>query len=305
MTIEHTYSYAATLADSLKIQWNVDDLIGGSKSLDFSRPFLPDTLARTKQLDSLSASEQLILNQVRGATYLHLFGLVEEFILPFAIERAKDGISTDKLRTRALLSFAEEEAKHQQLFERFSSEFAKGFKTPVEFIGPASAIAQHVLSHSQLAIAVLVLHLEWLTQRHYLDSVKTDEALDPQFVSLLKHHWQEEAQHAKLDTLVTAELAAHSTPAEVDAAINEFIEIVRFLDGGLQEQVEFDLNALEHASGRKFGTAERQTLHSAQVSSYRHTFIVSGLEQKNFITTLQQLSPEGASRISALARELA
>lgn len=302
--VSHTYSYEATLHDSLKIQWNVDDLIGGAKSLDFTKPFLPDALTRTKQLEFLSESERLILNHIRGATYLHLFGLVEEFILPFTIDRAKDGPLTDKLRTRALLGFAEEEAKHQQLFQRFSSEFVKGFQKPIEFIGPAYAIAEHVLSHSQLSIAVLILHLEWLTQRHYLDSVKTDESLDPQFVSLLKHHWQEEAQHAKLDTLVTAELAAHASEAQVESAIDEFIEIVRFLDGGLQQQVVFDLSALENAIGRSLDEEQRSRYRTAQLSSYRYTFIVSGLEQKNFATTLNQLSARGAERVRELAKEL-
>lgn len=304
MAINHTYSYENTLTDSLKIHWNVEDLIGGNKSLDFRRAFLPDSLARTNELRSLSAEERLILNQIRGATYLHLFGLVEEFILPFAIDRAKDHHGDDKLRTRALLGFAEEEAKHQQLFQRFSSEFAKGFQTPIEFIGPASAIADKVLSHSQLAVSILILHLEWLTQRHYLESVKSDEALDPQFVSLLKHHWQEEAQHAKLDTLVAAELAARATPPEIETAIDEFLEIATFLEAGLQQQVEFDLNALEKAIGRTLSTTQRDEIRKVQLGSYRYTFLVSGIEQKNFAAALKDLSAAGAARVNAAAAAL-
>jgi hypothetical protein len=304
MAINHTYSYEKTLTDSLKIHWNVDDLIGGNKSLDFRRAFLPNSLARTNELQALSSEERLVLNHIRGATYLHLFGLVEEFILPFAIDRAKEQHGDDKLRTRALLGFAEEEAKHQQLFQRFSSEFAKGFETPIEFIGPASAIAEKVLSHSQLAVAILILHLEWLTQKHYLESVKTDEALDPQFVSLLKHHWQEEAQHAKLDTLVAAELASRATQAEIEAAIDEFLEIAAFLEAGLQQQVSFDLNALEKAIGRSLSPAQRDEVRKVQIGSYRYTFLVSGIEQKNFAAAIQDLSSDGAARIRAAAQAL-
>lgn len=301
MSISHTYSYENTLKDSLKIHWNVDDLIGGDKTLDFSRAFLPDSLARTNRIEALSPKERLVLNHIRGATYLHLFGLVEEFILPFAIDRAKDRHGDDKLRTRALLGFAEEEAKHQQLFERFAGEFAKGFKTPIEFIGPASAIAEQVLSHSQLAVAILILHLEWTTQRHYLDSVKADEALDPQFVSLLKHHWQEEAQHAKLDTLVLAELAERATPAEVEAAIDEFLQIGGVFDGAFQQQVEFDLKALQTAIGRTLSASELEEVRKSQIGSYRYTFLVSGLEQRNFAQAVQDLSADGAARVRAAA----
>lgn len=304
MSINHAYSYENTLNDSLKIHWNVDDLIGGNKTLDFSRAFLPDSLARTHRIEALSPKERLVLNHIRGATYLHLFGLVEEFILPFAIDRAKDHYGEDKLRTRALLGFAEEEAKHQQLFERFASEFAKGFNTPIEFIGPASAIAEKVLSHSQLAVAILILHLEWTTQRHYLDSVKTDEALDPQFVSLLKHHWQEEAQHAKLDTLVAAELAERATPAEIEAAIDQFLQIGGLFDAAFQQQVQFDLDALQTAIGRTLSAAELEEVRTTQIGSYRYTFLVSGLEQKNFAQAVRDLSVQGADRVKAAAAAL-
>jgi hypothetical protein len=304
MSIQHNYSYEKTLTDSLKIHWNVDDLIGGSKTLDFSRPFLPDALTRANSALALSPKERLVLNHIRGATYLHLFGLVEEFILPFTVDRAKDDLATDKVRTRALLGFAEEEAKHQQLFQRFASEFAKGFKTPIEFIGPASAIAEAVLSHSPLSVAILILHLEWLTQRHYLESVKTDETLDAQFVSLLKHHWQEESQHAKLDTLVLAELASAASQAEIDSAIDEFLEIAGVLDGGLQQQVDFDLVALEKSIGRSLPDGERAKLRADQLRSYRYTFLVSGLEQQNFAAAIYELSPNRAAKIKATIESL-
>lgn len=304
MTIQHSYSYEATLRDSLKIDWRVEDLIGGGKRLDFGKPFLPDSLARTLELGTLSAQEKLTLNHIRGATYLHLFGLVEHFILPFAIDRAKDRHADEKIRTRALLGFAEEESKHQQLFEGFSAEFARSFPTPIEFIGPASAIAEQVLSHSPLAVAVLILHLEWLTQRHYLESVRTDEKLDPLFTNLLKHHWQEEAQHAKLDTLVLAELAAKASSAEVEQAIDDFLAIGGLLDGGLRAQVAHDLVALEKAIGRTLGEAEREQVRDAQIRSYRYTFLVSGLEQPNFVAAIRDLSPSGLAKVQAAAAAL-
>ncbi len=56
-----------------------------------------------------------------------------------------------------------------------------------------------------------------MTQRHYLESVSDDQALDPQFKSLLRHHWMEEAQHAKLDTLMVEALAEAAGRREIDA----------------------------------------------------------------------------------------
>jgi hypothetical protein len=304
MTLQHNYSFKAALQDSQKINWRVDDLIGGDKTLDFKRPFLPESLVRVEGLEVLSPRERLTLNHIRGASYLHVFGLVEEFILPFAVERARDGIHAGKDRVRALLTFAEEEAKHQQLFQRFSEEFRRGSATPIEYIGPATAIADTVLAHSPLSVAILILHLEWLTQRHYLESIKTDEALDPQFVSLLKHHWQEEAQHAKLDTLVLEELASRASQSEIERAIDDFLSIGATLEGGLQQQLAFDVDGLERSIGRKFSPEERARILEQQLPSYRWTFLVSGLEQENFVRAIRDLSPAGLQRVQATARAL-
>jgi hypothetical protein len=305
MTIQHSYTYAATLDSSIKAHWRVEDVVGNGKALDFSKPFLPDSLAGVSQIGSLDSHEKLILNQIRGATYLRLFHLVEEFILPFAIERARDDVHGDKNRVRALLTFAEEEAKHQELFRRFAEEFDAGFPTVPDVIGPARDIADVVLGHSTLGVAVLVLHLEWLTQRHYLESVRSsDEGLDPQFTSLLRHHWQEEAQHAKLDTLLVSELASRASEAEIERAIDDFLKIGGILDGGLQQQVELDLRTLERTLGRNLSKAQRTEIAEKQLRSYRWTFLVSGLEQQNFTKTVGELSPAGLAKIEATARAL-
>jgi hypothetical protein len=304
MSIQHNYTYEGALADAAKINWRVEDLIGGDKHLDFTKPFLPDALARTAGIEGLSAAERLVLNQIRGSTYLYLFGLVEEFILPFALDRARDGAFGDKQRVRALVTFAEEEAKHQVLFSRFAEEFERGFPIKPEVIGPPKAIADAVLGHSTLGVAILILHLEWLTQRHYVESVKTDTAIDPQFASLLKHHWQEEAQHAKIDTIIAAELAAAATPAEIEKAVDDFLAIGGILDGGLQQQVKFDVTTLERAIGRTLTAAKRAEVERVQLASYRWTFLVSGLEQPNFVKTVSQLSEAGIGRVQAVARAL-
>lgn len=73
--MQHEYTYESTLAAARKVHWNVDDLIGGDRHLDFGRPFLPETLARVRGIDFLSPEEQTVLNQVRGHGYLYMFGI--------------------------------------------------------------------------------------------------------------------------------------------------------------------------------------------------------------------------------------
>jgi hypothetical protein len=303
-TARNDSSYESALQDSLKVSWRVEDLIGNGKTLDFTKPFLPDSLAGVRGIQALSAKEKLALNHIRGNSYLHIFGFVERFILPFVLEQTQKAAQGDTSKVRALATFAEEEAKHIQLFERFAAEFAKGFGTPLGVIGPASAVAEKVLAHGRLGVALVVLHLEWLTLRHYVESVKTDEALDPQFTSLLRHHWQEEAQHAKLDLLLVKELARGLTPAQIKQGIDDFLAIGGALEEGLRAQQQLDLDALERHVGRKFSSAERDEITTAQVKSYRHALLVQGLEEPHFVEAVTALSTEGAKRVADLARTL-
>jgi len=143
-----TYNYQDTLAASVKANWRVEDIIGGDKRLDFTKPFMPDSLARVNSIEFLSDDEKMLLNQIRGYGYLYTFGLVEEFILPFVLDHVRPHLSEDDYRTRALLQFAAEEAKHIHLFKKFAEEFNQGFVTYCETIGPAEEIEGGVVSQS-------------------------------------------------------------------------------------------------------------------------------------------------------------
>lgn len=303
--LTHNFSYEATLADSIKVNWQVADLIGGDKRLDFSKPFLPESLAGVKGISCLSAREKLLLNQIRGNSYLYLFGFVEEFILPFVLDETRHATpGGDPVQVRALVTFAEEEAKHIHLFHRFAEEFKKGFHTPCGVIGPAADVAKVVLSHSRLGVALLTLHLEWMTQAHYVDSVKDDQELDPQFANLLKHHWMEEAQHAKLDTLLVDQLATAGGAPAIAKAFEDFGALGGAVDGLLQTQVQLDIASLEAAADRKLSDAEKAEITTAQARAYRYTFLASGLAHKNFLATCDQLAPGSSEKMREMAKAL-
>lgn len=125
----HGFTYAKALAASEKTNWRVEDIIGDERRLDFGKPFMPESLARIGGLDFLDAEARLKLNHIRANGYLYTFGLVEEFILPFVLDHARPLLAKDDLRTRALLRFASEEAKHIHLFRAFEREFEAGFGT--------------------------------------------------------------------------------------------------------------------------------------------------------------------------------
>ena len=299
--MQHNYSYQSALATSERIAWKVDDIIGGDKKLDFSKPFMPESLAQVKQLSFLTPEEQLTLNQIRGHEYLSMFGLVEEFILPYVVNHARAQLSGDDYRVRALLQFAGEEAKHIHLFKRFRQEFEEGFGSKCDFIGPAEDIKRFVLSHSPLGVSIAVLHIEWITLRHYIEGVRDNQNLDPQFKSLLKNHWLEESQHTKLDTLIVESVASTASEDEIDQAFQEYAAIGEFLDQGIQQQTEFDVESFVRANGRQLSKSQREEMTAAVLKGMRWTYLGTGMTHPNFLETVQSIKPEARQQIEQMA----
>ena len=330
--MHHNFNFRDVLTVSARIGWTIEDVLPEGAVLDFGRPFLPETLARTGGIDFLDPGEKRLLNQIRGHEYLVMFGLVEEFILPFVLDHARPqlgGISSrpeadggseipargpsgsrspgiadsdeDDHKVRALLQFASEEAKHIHLFKRFHALFTESFAVPCETIGPPQAVAAEVLGHDPLAVALVILQIEWMTQAHYLGSVRDDGDMDPLFKSLLRHHWMEEAQHAKLDTLIVEALAQERDGAGIARAIDEYFEIAAYLDAGLAAQARMNLDAFERASGRALTAAEREMLERGQHQALRWTYLGSGMTHPRFTSTLAALSEDARDRIANAA----
>ncbi|WP_205480874.1 diiron oxygenase [Sphingomonas arenae] len=295
----HDFNYQQTLAASLRGAWQLDDVLREDQELDFSQPFLPESLARTADLAELSPQERLLLNQISAHEYLCMFGVVEEFILPFLLDHARPSLNDDDWRVRAILNFASEEAKHIHLFKRFHAAFLRGFPVQPKMIGPSEAIGAEVLRHDPLSVGLVILMIEWMTQAHYLGSVRDDTGLDPLFKELLRNHWIEEAQHAKLDTLIVEALAEGRTAEQIDEAIDGFFEIGGFLDTGLAAQAAFNLDALEAVTGRP--VPNRDAVIAQQHQAARWTYIGSGMVHDRFRATLETLSPNAARRIAEAA----
>lgn len=297
----HDFTYPGVLAASARAAWQLDDVMPESAELDFDRPFMPEALARVDETPGVAPGERRLLNQIRGHEYLCMFGLIEEMILPFVLDHARSRLPDDDARVRAMLGFASEEAKHIHLFKRFHAAFVRGFPVTCGMIGPAEAISAEILRHDPLSVALAVLHIEWMTQAHYVESVRDDGGLDPLFQSLLKHHWMEEAQHAKIDTLMVEALAEGRDAAAIDRAIDEYLEIGMFLDGGCKGQAALNLAAFEEAAGHELDEADREGFLAVQHQALRRTYLGSGMTHPKFRATLGEVSPAALARIDAVA----
>ena len=305
MTARLSNEFGSAYRTALQVNWTIEDIIGGDKHLDFRKPFLPDAWVDADECSFLSDSEKLLLNHIRSHSYLHIFGFVEEFIVPFVIDQGRSRVHhAEQEEIRALLHFAEEESKHIDLFKRFRQEFLEGFTHECEVIGQAETVAVQILGKSPLGVGLTILHIEWLTQRHYVESVRGNLGLDPQYCSLLRHHWLEEAQHTKLDTLIMEALAQRLNAVDVQQGIEDYLEILDMLNGGFLQQVELDLQSLIRAIGRSFSDQEVTDYRTIQLQSYQKTFLTAGVTHPNFIRTLEGLSMEGLAKVRVWASSL-
>ena len=107
----------------------------------------------------------------------------------------------------------------------------------------------------------------------------------------------EEAQHAKLDTLLIDEIAAQVTPAEREAAIDEVLELGGAIDDLLAQQIGLNIAALEQATDRRFTRAENEEITTKTHRAWRWTFLVSGLEHPNFVKLVGELTDEGLGKV--------
>jgi hypothetical protein len=301
-------SYQSILNEALSIDWQIEDLIGGDRQLDFRKPFLPDSLAGVAAISCLDQAEQLKLNQIRGNSYLHVFTLVETFIIPMLFNRLRQletEVETEAVEVRrSLLCFVEEESKHIATFQRFKAAFSEGFGSPCYCVEPIEQLAETILQHHPLAVLLLTLQFEWTTQSHYLESVRGSKAdiLDPQFCNLLKYHWLEEAQHTRWDVLLIDGLQHCLDTTAIATAMDDYFTIVQLLSQVLMTQVELDLQSLSEACDRQFTAAEQLEIQTEQRQSYRWTFLCTGMTHPHFTRVLQRFGEENYNRVQAWAK---
>lgn len=302
--LNHAYSLADCLDNSLKSAWTVEDCFKG-RDFDFNKRFLPDRIAGVDGITCLNSEEKLKLNQIRGNSYCHIFAFVEEYIIPMVMDHARRDVFGDETRLRYLLRFAEDETKHQDMLRQAMQQFEVGFGVSCGTIAGREEVAKVVLGKSPLAVLLLTSLIEWFTQLHYVEHVRDSDNLDPLFHDILRYHWIDEAQHAKADSVLISEIAGDLTETEREEAVDQLLDLGMAVDGLLAQQVDLDIASLEAVTGRTFSDTERSEISAPQRRSYRWTFLVSGLEHPKFVDIVDQLTSAGGGKIADAAQALA
>lgn len=302
-SVTHNFSYKDVLANSKRVAWTEDQVLTG-RSFDLTKRFLPNSLSGVDGITSLSDDEKLKLNQIMGNAYLHIFAFVEEFIVPTVTEAWTHDPYGDEVRLRSLVRFSEEELKHQELFRRSIDMFNEQFGVTPQLIPGREAVAAVVRSKSKLAVLILVDIIEWFVQVHYTEHVLDKTELDGLFRDLLKYHWLDEAQHAKIDTMLVAEQVEDISIADRERAIDEVLELGGAIDGLLQQQIAMNIDTLARVTGRTFSQAERDEITAETLKAWRYTFLVSGLEHPNVVKLIDEITVEGPAKVRAVATAL-
>jgi hypothetical protein len=301
--VTHHYSFSSILENSKKVAWQEDDVLSGRR-FDLSKRFLPNRLSGVDEIQCLSEDEKRTLNQIMGNAYCHLFAFVEEFIVPTVTEEVLRSPYGDEVRQRSLVRFTEEELKHQEMFRRSIALFNEQFGMATGLIPGREEVAQVVRSKSKLAVLLLINIIEWFVLVHYTEHVQNKTDLDGLVREMLRHHWLDEAQHAKIDTMLIAEMVEGMPLADRETAIDEVLDLGGAIDGLLQQQIALNIEALEQATGRAFTEPERREISEKTLRAWRWTFLVSGLEHPNVVKLVSEITRDGPAKLQAAAQAL-
>jgi hypothetical protein len=293
--------YRRCIELSERVAWKISEIFPHDTSLNFKLPFMPSAMFQSKSLTFLDQEEKLKLNQIFGNGYRYLFYFVEAYIITMAMDHARAELYGDDTSLRALLRFAEEEVKHQQMFTRFGEMFDSHFGSACEVVDSPQAVAEVILSKTPMAVVLVTLHLELITQAHYVDSIRDNKDIEPLFASLFKHHWLEEAQHAKLDALELIKLRRDAEEPQVETAINDYFDICNAFAGLLGAQAKLDAGSLERAIGRTFTEAERGEITTAVAKSYQRAFLWYGFTNTLFVEFVAEYFPSALERVTQAA----
>src|SRR6266446_5683764 len=292
--------YARCAQTSKRVRWDIDKDVIRGRNFDITHKFLPDGLSLAEAFSTLSADEKRYVSQIQGRTYANIFGLVERFINAKVLELSEDHWFGDQVALEALVRFSDEELKHQALFRLVDAMVGDVLPGGYRFDVDHNAVAHVVLGKSTWAVLALTLDIELFTQLHYRQSIDPDTDLSELFKDVFLFHWKEECQHAIVDELEWVRHDAGLTAEKRDRGVDEFIELVRAVDGILQTQATADAGYFAAKCGRTVGEDEAREIEAAFIKAYRWQYIHSGAQHPRFGKVLTGLITENqGQRIQA------
>ena len=154
----------ATLASSLRAQWQLDDVLRADQELDFSRNFMPESLARTAALEHAEPVRAARPQpDQRASISEHLRrGRGVHPAVPGRSRAAASAAATTGGCARSSISRARKPST-SICSSASTHAFVRGFPVECQMIGPSEAIGAEILRHDPLAVGLVILMIEWMT----------------------------------------------------------------------------------------------------------------------------------------------
>ena len=253
---------------------------------------------------SLGEADAVRLNQIRAASYLHVFETLEEIVSGAARSRARDGADV----VEALAPILRFDAfDHASLFHAFLDDFARAFPVVHRRVPWPKELEGVVGSASPHALLVLALHLKLVTQQHYLACVRGDQALEPAFVRLLREHWTLECGGERTCGSVV-EIQSTLTrilPGRIPSALRDYKLVVFAIDDLLERQSALDVETLEEARGAPLTPASnRRAVLDVETTAHRKTFLTMGIVNAAFVYAMRSLGPSAPAVLAGVVASL-
>ena len=281
--------YAVAVDASKRVRWDIDrDVIRG-REFDFSRKFLPDSLALIERFGNLNAEGRRLVSHIQGRTYANMFGLVERFIGAKFLDVSRDHSLGDQKAFEALVRSTDEELKHQELFRRLDAMMAAQMPAGYTFLPEPNGVAQAVLGKSTWSVLGLTALIELFVMAHYRSSIEPDTALSDLWKDVFMYHWREESQHVILDELEWRREHEKLDDAARDRAVDDLIALAGAVDGLLQLQAKADAEYFSAIAGMR-PVQEAERVRAAFLAAYRWQYIVSGAQEPRFNAILASLT---------------
>ncbi|OJY27827.1 MAG: hypothetical protein BGO98_41985 [Myxococcales bacterium 68-20] len=265
---------------------------------------MPEALAGLSTVRALDHhDDRRRMNQIRAASYLHVFDLFETCLADAARAHAvRDVDARDTLVPLLRLDSFD----HTELFRTFQSAFQQSFPVVPKLAERPADLDEILRDAVPLSLLIVALHLKLVTQQHYLACVRGDESLEPSFVRVLKEHWAMECGRTRSPSsaLAIQQALGAALPGRVPAALRDYRRIMFTTDDVLRRQSELDVETLEATRGARLSAADRSSVVDAQFAAFRKTFITYGIVNAAFVYAMRSLGPTAPAMLAGVVSAL-
>jgi hypothetical protein len=163
---------------------------------------------------------------------------------------------------------------------------------------PVDDIVRSVFTNCPLAVALAMLHIQSMAEKHDAGSLGQQQALEPRFASWLEGHSK---KGPEVDAALVKALARTMSTQEIERAVDEYLQIIGMLDSSLEQQLMLDVDSFEKLTGETLSPKDRDELLAALRQAVRWTYLGSGMTHSGFLGVLEHLSPHARRRVEQLA----